>query len=127
MNWAEQVVNEFGRSLGLHELSFDAHASIRLDAADNTGIGLFLITRPPQQEVVVYRSIPTTYLSPAQYRAALQSVNFRNPYSWPLQATCDQKELMIAMRIPERSFMVSTLEKTLNDLALFFEKILQKT
>ena len=125
MNWAEQVVSEFGRRIGLPQLAFDTNGAIRLETADEASFGIFMVSAGSQPEVVVYRSTLSTYLKPDQYRAALQSANFRNPQPWPLQAACDHKELIVAVRIPERSFMVSTLEKALEDLGQTLEKIIQ--
>jgi hypothetical protein len=125
MNWAEQVVSEFGRRIGIPQLALDANGSVRLETADDAGLGIFMVSAESQPEVVVYRSFLSTYLTPDQYRAALQSANFRNPQPWPMQAAYDQKELIIAVRIPERSFMVSTLEKALEDLGFVIKKITQ--
>lgn len=116
MNWVEQVVGEFGQRIGLPQLALDERGSIHLETMDESSLGIFFVSDSPQPEVVVYRSIPATYLGATHYCAALQSANFRNPQPWPLQAACDQRELIVAMRIPERSFMVSSLERALEDL-----------
>lgn len=127
MNWVEQVVSEFGQRIGLPQLSLDDSGSIHLETMDQSSLGIFFVSDAPQPEVVVYRSMSANYLNGTQYRAALQSANFRNPQPWPLQAACDQRELIVAMRIPERSFMVSSLEKALEDLGLLMDRIVQGT
>ena len=123
MNWIEQVVEEFGQRIGLPHLALDEERSLHLDSADGTSLGFYRIDDAAKPEVVVYRSMPANYLSPAQYRMALQAANFRANRPWPFQAACDQRELFMAVRIPERAFMLSSLEKALDDLGKSLEKI----
>lgn len=123
MNWIDQVASEFGQRIGISELTLDERKGVHLQTLDEAGFGFFLFEEGPQPEVVVYRSTSANYLSAPHYRAALQVTNFRFPHPWPLQAACDQRELIIAARIPERSFMVSSLEIALEDLGKILDNI----
>ncbi len=123
MNWVDQVASEFGQRIGISELTLDERKGVHLQTLDEASFGFFLVEEGPQPEVVVYRSTSANYLGDAHYRAALQMANFRFPHPWPLQAACDQRELIVAARIPERSFMVSSLEKALEDLGQILDKI----
>jgi hypothetical protein len=123
MHWVEQVIEEFGSQIGLHDLSLDADGSIRLDTDDNSSIGIIYQSRDNSAEVIVYRVIPTAYLTSAQYKEALGLSNFRHPRLWPLQVACNQQELTIAFRIPERAFMLSSLEQALVELRGIHKRI----
>ncbi len=124
MNWVEQVVAEFGQRIGVPQLALNDEASVRLETMDGKGVGFFCVTEDmAHTEVVVYRSIPANHLNPAQYRAVLSAANFRSPRPWPFQAACDQQELILAVRIPERAFMISSLEQTLEDLGKMLDQI----
>lgn len=116
MHWVDQVIEEFGSQIGLHDLRLDADGSLRLDTNANSSIGILYQARDNSAEVIVYRAISAAYLTSAQYKEALGLSNFRHPRLWPLQAACNQQELTIAFRIPERAFMLSSLEQALVEL-----------
>ena len=116
MNWVEQVIVEFGNQIGLYGLRLDADGGIRLETDDNSSIGILYQGLVNSAEVIVYRGISVDYLTPAKYKEVLELSNFRHPRLWPLQAACNQQEMTIAFRIPERAFMLSSLEQALIDL-----------
>ena len=116
MNWVEQVIVEFGNQIGLYDLRLDADGGIRLETDDNSSIGILYQGQVNSAEVIVYRAISVDYLTPAKYKEVLELSNFRHPRLWPLQAACNQQEMTIAFRIPERAFMLSSLEQALIDL-----------
>ncbi len=123
MNWVEEVITEFGNRIGLYDLRLNTDGSIRLEADDNSSIGILYQGKDKASEVIVYRSISAAYLAPAQYKEALGLSNFRHPRLWPLQAASNQKEMTIGFRIPERSFMLSSLEQALVELRDIQERI----
>jgi len=116
MNWVEQVIVEFGNQIGLYNLRLDADGGIRLETDDNSSIGILYQGQVNSAEVIVYRGISADYLTTAKYKEVLELSNFRHPRLWPLQAACNQQEMTIAFRIPERAFMLSSLEQALIDL-----------
>ena len=116
MNWVEQVIVEFGNQIGLYDLRLDADGGIRLETDDNSSIGILYQGQVNSAEVIVYRAISADFLTTAHYKKALKLSNFRHPRLWPLQAACNQQEMTIAFRIPERAFMLSSLEQALIDL-----------
>ena len=123
MNWVEQVIVEFGNQIGLYNLRLDADGGIRLETDDNSSIGILYQRQVNSAEVIVYRAISADYLTKANYKEALELSNFRHPRLWPLQAACNQQELTIAFRIPERAFMLSSLEQALAELRDIHERI----
>jgi len=116
MNWVEQVVAEFGRRIGIPELAFDHDGALRLDTGDLSSISLFYKASEAASDVIIYRTIPANYLTAQQYRNALKLAHYRFARRWPLQIAYDQRELILAFRIPERAFMLSDMEKALDDL-----------
>jgi hypothetical protein len=122
-NWTDQVIEEFGNRIGIPQLHLGDQNALRLDIMEGSSIGIIRISNDSNIEIVVYRSISAKYLGPLQHRTALKEANFRKPHSWPLQAACNQEELIVAVRIPERAFMVSSLEKALDELGKVLEKL----
>jgi len=116
MNWIEQVIEEFGRRIGIPRLAVNTDGILRLEAADQSSIGIFHKGAETTSEVIVYRTIQANYLTAGQYRAALRMANYSLARRWPLQFAYDQRELIIAFRIPERAFLLNDLEKALDDL-----------
>jgi hypothetical protein len=58
-----------------------------------------------------------------QYKEALRLSCIKKPRLWPLQAAFNQQELTLAFRIPERAFMLSSLEQALVELQEIQKKI----
>ena len=78
---------------------------------------LLHLTGEGSPEIVVYRSCPLAYLNAPAFRTALRLADFRQPNAWPVQAGMSQRDLMLAMRIPERAFSTASLENALGRLA----------
>ena len=116
MNWIEQVIAEFGRQIGMYDLRLGADGSIRFDLDDESSFGIIYNAQRNSNEVIVYRSTPVNYLGKMQYKEALGLSHFKKPRQWPLQATCNQKVMTLAFRIPERALMLSSLEKAITEL-----------
>lgn len=123
MNWIDEVIRDFGKSMGIPTLSQNELGRLDLATDDGSGIGMMSVDANFQTEVVVYRSIPANYLSGAQLHKALSLTNLRKPNPWPVQAGWDGKQLIMAARIPQRAFMASSLEKALEDLGAMLEII----
>jgi hypothetical protein len=116
MNWVEQVIAEFGSQIGIYDLSLDADGSIRLDMDDESSFGIIYQSQRNSDVVIVYRSFRSAYFGKMQYKEALGLSCIKKPRLWPLQAAFNQQELTLAFRIPERAFMLSSLERALVEL-----------
>jgi hypothetical protein len=123
MDWIAQIVNDFGKHIGLPELAIDDNGRLRMSLEDGTGMGLLRLSALPNPEIVVYRSYPLAYLNAPSFRAALRLADFRQPNAWTIQAGISQRDVMLAMRIPERAFSTSSLEHALSRLAELFNSI----
>ncbi len=122
-SWTDDVIEEFGKQIGIQHLHLNEQNTLHLDLMEGSSIGIIRIGSESSTEIVVYRSISAKYLGPTQFRIALKEANFRKPHSWPLQAASDQQEFMVAVRIPERAFMLSSLERALDELGRFLETL----
>lgn len=116
MNWVEQTINEFGNSVGLPSLTLDYTGKVSFSLQQGGSIVIQHLPELALPEVVVTRSEPISYATPELLRQALRIGDFRNPSSWQLQAGCNQRELFLAMRIPERAFVMNVLEQVLAQL-----------
>ncbi len=123
MDWIAEIVSDFGRRIGLPDLALDGNGRLRMALEDGRGVGLLHLTSSGNPEIVVYRSCPLAYLNAPSFRSALRLADFRQPNAWPIQAGMSQRDLMLAMRIPERAFSTSSLEHALSRLAESFESI----
>ncbi len=116
MDWMAQIINDFGRRIGLPDLALDENGQLRMALEDGTGMGLLQVTADGGGEIVVYRSCPLVYLNTQTYRTALRLADFRQPNPWPLQAGISQRELFLVVRIPGRAFSNTSLDDALNRL-----------
>ena len=125
MNWVEQTINEFGNSIGLPSLTLDYTGKVRFSLQQGGSIAIQHLPDLALPEIVVTRSEPISYATPELFRQALRIGDFRNPSGWPLQAGCNQRELFLAIRIPERAFVLNVLEQALAQLTELQSRIKQ--
>lgn len=123
MNWVEQTISDFGNSIGLPSLALDYNGRVRFSLQQGGNIAIQNLPDLALPEVVVTRSEPIAYASPELFRQALRIADFRTPSAWPLQAGCNQRELFLAMRIPQRAFAMNVLEQALVQLTSLHKRI----
>lgn len=126
MRWINDTVAEFGHSIGIPSMRLDESGNLRLNAEDGSNIGIIYINSLSPAEVVLYRAISLDYLTPDQFRKALKLVDFRHPRHWQFQVGCSSKQLVLAIRFPERTFIVSTLGEGFEMLQELLESIKNK-
>lgn len=117
MNWVHQAISDFGHSIGIPTLQLDQNNRLQLFLSENRRLQIQHLPDLALPEVVVSRVEPLHFASPAMLRQALRSPDFRYPSLWPLQAAATENELLLAMRIPQRAFVVNVLEQALENLA----------
>jgi len=109
MRWINETVAEFGNSIGIRTMRLDDSGQLRLNAGDGSHIGILYVNTVSPAEVVLYRSISLDYLGSDQFRKALRLADFRHTRPWQIQAGCNSRQLILSIRYPERSFIVSAL------------------
>ena len=123
MNWIDHAITEFGRNIGIPSLQLNSSLRLKLKLENDCFINIQHMPELTLPEVIISRSELLNYLNEKQFRAALKLANFRKQTIWPVQVGCNEKELLIAMRIPERSFSLNVLEQTIEQLTLLHKKI----
>ncbi len=123
MDWIAQIVSDFGKRIGLPDLALDGDGRLRMALEDGTGMGILHRPDSGPSEIVVFRSCPLAYLNAPSFRRALRLADFRQPNAWPVQAGISQRDMLLAMRIPERAFSTSSLEQALSRLAELLESL----
>lgn len=126
MNWVTQAISDFGRSIGLPNLALDDDHRLQLLVEDD---GILMIQHIPEialPEVVVSRIEPLRFSAPSNLRQALRCADFRIPNTWPVQVGATDNQLLIAIRIPERAFVMNALEQALTHLDAIHNKIIEK-
>ena len=64
----------------------------------------------------MHRSKPLRFNARQKIRRALRLTDFRHPSSWPTQVAVRDEHLILAMRIPERSFTPDAVEQAISEL-----------
>ena len=123
MNWIDHAITEFGRNIGIPSLQLNSSLRLKLKLENDSCINIQHMPELALPEVIISRAELLNYLNEKQFRAALKLANFRKQAIWPVQVACNEKELLIAMRIPERSFSLNVLEQTIEQLTLLHKKI----
>ena len=116
MDWMAQIIDDFGRRIGLPGLALDEKSRLRMALEDGTGLGMMQVNGRNSAEIIVYRSCPLAYLNAQSFRTVLRLADFRQPNMWAIQAGISQRELVVAIRIPERAFSNTSLDYALNRL-----------
>ena len=116
MNWVEQTVAAFGQTIGIPGLSLSASGSVDLVLEHGGMLSLRHLGEKAPAEVVVQRSKPLGFAPERQIRRALRLSDFRHPSSWHTQVAIDNDLLILAMRMPERTFSLDSLEQTISEL-----------
>ena len=116
MSWVDQTVAAFGQTIGIPGLSLDSRRALDLILEHGGGLSLRHLAEGTSAEVVVQRSKPLEFARAQQIRRALRLTDFRRPSSWPTQVAVQDDLLILAMRIPERSFTLDALEQAISEL-----------
>ena len=123
MNWVHQAISDFGHSIGIPNLQLDENNRLVLTLSENRRLQIQHLPDLALPEVVVSRAEPLHFASPAILRLALRSSDFRYPNLWPIQAGATENELLLAMRIPQRAFVMNVIEQALTNLAALHQRI----
>lgn len=115
MTWAASIIAEFGRSIGIDDLTPDEEAGGAVQMA--FGADGLLCLEPTEDHLLVYlaREIPEHDL--AIKVRALRAVRPDKPWAWPVQVgTRGPGRLLFLVRLPQRDASLSALEQVLDIL-----------
>lgn len=108
MSWVDDVLREFGRSMGLPNLAFGQRGAVRLSVERLGQLGLE--RRPDEVLLFLLRPIPVGDARPL--RKALAVCHYREGHPFAVQAGLrGDDRLVFVVRIPEREFTVQAIEQ----------------
>lgn len=113
MTWVDDVVAEFGKSMGLHRLQFDDKGVVSLKF-ERLGT---VVLEKLDGTVLVYMAREFEPHDSGIARRALTLCHYREQPPYPLQAALHRdQELVFGLRIPARDFQLPTLERAVSYL-----------
>lgn len=110
MSWVDDVLGEFGQSMGLPHLKFGERGAARLSFERLGQLGF----EKTAGEVVVFmlRTVPVG--NPKAWRKALALCHYTEGHPFPVQAGLKgDTQLVFMVRIPEREFTVQAIEQSI--------------
>ena len=111
MDWIEQAVREFGATLGIDELHFDARDGLELALDSGEMIGIAHSSALPSEEMLIYASAPLAFDPLPQMEAALRLSNARHAGAPYLHAAVLDERLVLAIRLDARAFNLPALDE----------------
>ena len=116
MRWAQEVISDFGKSIGIQNLSIGNDKNLILNLSEDSTIKISLLEDAPVPEIIVSRFITSNYLPTDIAKKLLEMSHFELTAEGILQCAADEKRIVVASRIPERNFNIATLENSLSML-----------
>jgi type III secretion system chaperone SycN len=111
MDWIQQAVREFGDTLDIENLQFDAGEGIELALESGEILGIACSPELASREMLVYVGAPLEFDPLCQMERALQLSNARDAAAPYIQPAIVDKRLILAVRLDAREFSLSTLDE----------------
>ena len=111
MDWIQQAVREFGDTLDIQHLQFDASVGVELELESGEIVGIACSPDLPSQEMLVYVSARLDFDPLLQMEHALRLSNARHGAVPYLQPAVIDRQLILAVRLDAREFSLSTLDE----------------
>jgi type III secretion system chaperone SycN len=113
MTWVDDVVSEFGRSMGFPRLQFDDKGVVSLKF-ERLGT---VVLEKLDETVLIYMARELSPQDTEAARRALALCHYKEQPPFPLQAALHRdQELVFGLRIPARDFQLPTLERAVSYL-----------
>ena len=111
MDWIQQAVSEFGNSLDIDNLEFDATEGIELTLESGEIVGIACSPDLTLQEMLVYVSAPLAFDPLPQIAVALALGNARHGITPCIQPSIVGRQLVLALRLDVREFNLPALDE----------------
>ncbi len=119
MDWIDDTIEEFGRTLGMDDLAFDERGLIQLDFETTGTFGLERET----EAVLVYLRRDLPHPTADNFRRALSSCHHsQNPPFEVQPALLANGHMLFAVRIPAKDFQLPMLQRALAYLDLMLQE-----
>ena len=116
MDWIQQAIRDFGASIGVDDLVLDETQGVELTLDSGELIGISHLPDTATREMLVYATAPLHFSPLRQLEKALRLANARQGVSWLVQTAISNGQLMLAMRLPARSFDLPALDEAVSHL-----------
>lgn len=116
MDWIAQTITAFGQGIGLADLALGTDNRLLLEMQSGGTMEIVYVPEVPAGQVVVIRSRPLDRDASRVAAQALRMTDFRQAADWQVQAGLRDNHLLLAMRIPERAFVLNVLQQALAEL-----------
>jgi type III secretion system chaperone SycN len=116
MDWVAQTITAFGHGIGLPDLALGPDNRLSLEMQSGGALEIIYVPEVPAGQVVVVRGRPLDRDASRVAAQALRMADFRQAADWPVQAGLRDNHLLLAMRIPERAFVLNVLQQALAEL-----------
>lgn len=113
MDWIQQAVRDFGDTLGIEDLEFDASQGIELMLDSGVLVGISCL---PSQEMLVYATAPLDFDPLSELEQALRLSNARYGDLPPVQVAISNNQLVLAIRLSTREFDLPALDEAVGRL-----------
>lgn len=113
MDWIQQTVRDFGDTLGIEDLEFDASQGIELMLDSGVLVGISCL---PSQEMLVYATAPLDFDPLSELEQALRLSNARYGDLPPVQVAISNNQLVLAIRLSTREFDLPALDEAVGRL-----------
>lgn len=123
MDWIRQAVSDFLVAIGLPGATLDANGFLRLRTGSGGAIELQHLSQGDAPTLMLAWSEPDPWDLARHHQSALRLADFRQSAATPLLVATHQDQLVLAVRMQERSVSQSALEENLDHLRLMHEQI----
>jgi type III secretion system chaperone SycN len=110
MDWIASTVDAFGQALGIQGLSLDGDGLLALQLEDGAELAIQDLRSAGAPELLVALTKVCSRDPVSALRAALRASDFRHSPHWTLQVGLDDQDLVVGVRLPIGSVMLSSLE-----------------
>jgi type III secretion system chaperone SycN len=111
MDWIQQAVREFGDTVGIDNLQFDADEGVELALDSGEIVGIACTPALASREMLVYVSAALAFDPLPQMEFALRLGNARYGNAPYLRAAVINARLVLALRLDAREFDLPALDE----------------
>jgi type III secretion system chaperone SycN len=125
MDWVSHTISSFGQSVGIPDLELDNDGCALFTLEPSGALGLQDLQPTGGEEVLIMLTRPLPAPPAASVRRALTMADFRNNPMWDTQLALRGSDLVVTLRMPRHSFLMSALEEAVEALFNFHTRLEQ--
>ncbi|MDB5823486.1 MAG: hypothetical protein JWR21_2190 [Herminiimonas sp.] len=116
MDWVAQTITAFGQDIGVPDLALGPDNRLSLEMQSGGALDIIYLPEVPSGQVLLVRGRPLDRDASRVAAKALRIADFRQTPEWQVQAGLRDNHLLLSTRIPERAFVLNTLQQALAEL-----------